>query len=76
MAFGNTLYGAAITITSPGCTPTAGQAVRFCSATGSYLCVNGVISGSTITFPGLTFLQILLGGCAYVDYRITVTCCT
>ena len=40
-----------------------------------YTCVNGVIGGATITFPALTLVEYLLG-CRYIDYRITVTCCT
>ena len=74
---GNTLYGAAITITSAGCGPTAGRAVKYCprGSGANYTCVNGVVSGSTITFPALTLLEIFFG-CVYVDFRITVTCCT
>ena len=73
----NTNRGAAITILSAGCGPTAGTAVRYCpNASGNkYSCVNGTISGATITFPLIN--PFANGGnCVYIDFRITVTCCT
>ena len=51
--------------------------MKYCPlASGSkYTCVSGVIVGSTITFPLLSAAE-QSQGCAYVDYRITVSCCT
>ena len=68
-------WGASISIT--GCTPTEGRAVKYCPlASGSkYTCVSGVIVGNTITFPLLSAAE-QSQGCTYVDYRITVSCCT
>lgn len=64
-----------ITITN-GCTLVDARAVRY-DANGSggpgYKCVKGTVTGNSVTFPaappGLT-------GSFYVDYRITVSCCT
>jgi hypothetical protein len=68
-------WGASINIT--GCTPTEGRAVKYCPlASGSkYTCVSGVIVGNTITFPLLSGAE-QSQGCTYLDYRITVSCCT
>lgn len=73
----NPSHGSTITITSSSCGPTSGRAVKYCPvASGSkYTCVTGTVAGSTITFPLLTILERLFN-CVYVDYRITVTCCT
>jgi len=73
----NPCWGGSISITSPGCGPTAGSAVQFCpTPSGSlYTCVNGTLSGGTITFPLISSAQ-QGAGCIYIDYRITVTCCT
>lgn len=73
----NPCHGGTVTITKAGCFPTAGRAVKFCLlASGTkYTCVTGSVSGQTITFPALTAFERLTG-CVYVDYRITVTCCT
>ena len=62
---GNTLYGAAITITSAGCGPTAGRAVKYCprGSGANYTCVNGVVSGSTINF--LNVYATRLGATGY-----------
>ena len=69
--------GSVITVTLAGCGPTAAQGVKFCpNASGSkYTCVSGIVSGSTVTFPTLLPAE-LLANCVYIDYRITVTCCT
>jgi len=73
----NPCHGGSISITSSGCGPTAGRAVKFCpSASGSlYTCVTGTISGGTITFPLLSSAE-QAANCIYIAYRITVTCCT
>lgn len=70
-------WGSTITITSSTCGPTSGRAVKFCPlASGAkYTCVNGTVAGSAITFPLLTLAERATG-CVYIDYRITVTCCT
>ncbi len=74
---GNACWGGFISITSSGCSPSAGRAVKFCpNASGTkYSCVTGTVSGGTITFPLLSSAE-RAAGCVYVDYRITVTCCT
>jgi hypothetical protein len=68
--------GSVITVTG-GCGPTAGRAVKFCPlASGSnYTCVTGTVVGQTVTFPTLSVVEIATG-CVYIDFRITVTCCT
>jgi len=73
---GNACHGGAVTITAAGCTPVSGRAVRFCpNASGAkYACVNGVVSGNTITFPLLSAAQ-RAQGCTYLEYRISLTCC-
>ena len=73
----NPCHGGSVTITASGCGPTAGQAVKFCPlASGAkFTCVTGTVIGNTITFPLLTSTERSTG-CVYVDYRITVTCCT
>lgn len=73
----NPCHGGAVTITTAGCTPSSGRAVKFCPlASGSkYTCVSGTVSGGTITFPLLTSAERATG-CVYVDYRIAVSCCT
>ena len=74
--FGLAIFGGSITIESAGCTPAQGRAVRYCSlASTKYSCVEGSISGSTITFAQITGPEAALN-CRYVDFRITVTCCT
>lgn len=74
---GNACWGGFINITSSGCSPSSGRAVKFCPlASGSkFSCVTGIVSGGTITFPLLTSAE-RLNGCVYLDYRIVVTCCT
>ena len=74
---GNPCWGGSITILGTSCVPTAGRAVKWCRlASGTkFTCVTGAIVGSTITFPALS-TQEQVTGCIYVDYRITVTCCT
>jgi len=69
--------GSVVTVTLPGCGPTAARAVKMCpSASGSiYTCVSVIPVGATVTFPTLSFGE-LAAGCVYVDFRITVTCCT
>jgi hypothetical protein len=73
----NPCHGGTVTITSSGCSPASGRAVKFCPlASGSkYTCVSGTVSGGSITFPALSSAERATG-CVYVDYRITVTCCT
>lgn len=73
----NPSHGGAINILDAGCGPTEGRAVKFCPlASGTkYTCVTGTISGGTITFPYLTSAERATN-CIYIDYRITVTCCT
>ena len=73
----NACHGGTITITESGCGPTAGTAVKFCPlASGTkYTCVTGTVVGATISFPYLTAAE-RSAGCVYIDYRITVTCCT
>lgn len=73
----NPCHGGTITITASGCSPASGSAVKFCPlASGNhYTCVPGVVSGANITFPLINSTD-RGNGCVYVDYRITVTCCT
>ena len=73
----NPCHGGTVTITSAGCGPSAGSAVKFCPlASGTkYTCVPGTVSGNSITFPAISSTE-RAAGCVYVDYRITVTCCT
>lgn len=73
----NPCHGGTITITESGCSPSAGRAVKFCPlASGSkYTCVSGTVLSNTITFPLISSAEQATG-CIYVDYRITVTCCT
>jgi hypothetical protein len=74
---GNSCWGSAITISTATCFPTSGRAVKFCPlASGAkFTCVNGTVAGGTITFPVLSSAERATG-CIYIDYRITVTCCT
>jgi hypothetical protein len=74
---GNPCHGGSINILESGCGPTEGRAVKFCPlASGNkYTCVSGTISGGTITFPLIPSGE-QASGCVYIDYRITVTCCT
>lgn len=76
-AGGNACHGGTVTITESGCGPTEGKAVKFCPlASGTkYTCVDGVVTGANIAFPYLTATE-RAAGCVYIDYRITVTCCT
>lgn len=73
----NPCHGGSVTITRVGCTPTSGRAVKFCPlASGTkYTCISGTLSGSTISFATLSASE-RAQGCVYIDYRITVTCCT
>jgi len=71
----NPAQGSTITITN-GCTPTSARAVKYCptgSGTG-LTCVTGTIVGTQITFT-MNGTDIL-NNCVFVDFRITVSCCT
>ena len=69
--------GATINVTLPGCGPTVAWAVKFCpfGSGPNYTCIPGTIVGATVTFPTIVGLEALFL-CQYIDYRITVTCCT
>ena len=73
---GNAL-GATITITD-GCTPVSAKVVKWCQfASGNqYSCVDGaILPGNVVTFAAITGSG-LTQGCVYLEYRITVECCT
>lgn len=69
--------GATITVNLAGCGPSSATAVKYCpSFTGTnYTCIPGTIVGNTVTFPTIGVVEDFFG-CAYIDYRITVKCCT